>query len=167
MPDGVFSSLNGSGYETGSQLVMHSDIKGVAFTGSYNGGRALYDMAQNRKEPIPVFAEMGSINPVVLLPSKLSCDMEGVTSLYAGSITMGVGQFCTNPGLLIAIKSEDLEVFKVILSEKLNAISFQTMLNKGIVENFTKQRSAILSNNNVKSYTPKEDLAIPTGHVFR
>ena len=162
MPDGVFSSLNGNGYETGKQLLMHPDIKGVAFTGSFNGGKALYDIAHQRKEPIPVFAEMGSINPVVLLPSKLKSDMENVTNLYAGSITMGVGQFCTNPGLILGIKSEELDVFKVILSEKLNAISSFTMLNKGITDNYVKLRSSILSHKSVDSYSPKEDMAIAT-----
>jgi NADP-dependent aldehyde dehydrogenase len=162
MPDGVFSSLNGHGYETGSQLVMHEEIKGVAFTGSYNGGKALYDMAQKRKEPIPVFAEMGSINPVVLLPSKLSREMEEVTSLYANSITMGAGQFCTNPGLLLSVASKDLDVFKVILSEKLNAISEQSMLNKGIEENYKLLRTEALRQQGVESFMPKETLNIPT-----
>lgn len=162
MPDGVFSSLNGKGYETGSQLVMHSDIKGVAFTGSFSGGKALYDMAQKRKEPIPVFAEMGSINPVVLLPAKLNSEMEEVSTMYANSITMGVGQFCTNPGLLISISSKDLEVFKVILSEKLNAIAEQAMLNKGIAENYKLLRSEILKQEGVESFMPKESLSIPT-----
>ncbi len=161
MPDGVFSSLNGSGYETGSQLVMHSEIKGVAFTGSFNGGKTLYDIAQKRKEPIPVFAEMGSINPVIFLPSKLENEGDQLATMYAGSITMGVGQFCTNPGLLIALKSEGLEKFKTVLSDKLSALPMHTMLNRGIETNFQKLRSEMLKQIGVNTFSSKDKL-IPT-----
>jgi NADP-dependent aldehyde dehydrogenase len=162
MPDGVFSSLIGDAYKTGSQLVMHPDIKGVAFTGSFNGGKALYDIAQKRKDPIPVFAEMGSINPVIFLPSKLEKDLDELAALYAGSITMGVGQFCTNPGLLISRKSKALEKFKERLSAKLSAIPMHTMLNKGIESNFSKLRSAMLREAGVQSFVDKDSKNSPT-----
>ena len=149
MPDGVFSSLNGSGYETGSELVMHPATKAVAFTGSFRGGKSLYDLAQQRDEPIPVFAEMGSINPVVLLDDKLKNSGEEVANTYAGSIALGVGQFCTNPGLLIAKKSEALENFKMVLGEALNSIVEQCMLNKGIADNYQRLRSEMLSKDGV------------------
>lgn len=136
MPDGVFSSLNGDGFKTGEQLVNHPDIKGVAFTGSGKGGMALYQMAQNRKVPIPVFAEMGSVNPVILLPEKLKKESAAVAEAYAGSITLGVGQFCTNPGLLIGIASPELQDFKSTLSGKLNETSAATMLTSGIEQHF-------------------------------
>src|SRR5690606_2458782 len=104
MPDGVFSNLNSSDLEVGQLLTMHPGIKGVGFTGSTNGGMALYRLANQRKEPIPVFAEMGSINPIVLLPSVLEEKGEAWASAYASSITLGAGQFCTNPGLILGIK---------------------------------------------------------------
>ncbi len=102
MPDGVFSSLNG-GPEVGSELVKHKDIKAVGFTGSFRGGKAIYDLAQQREDPIPVYAEMGSINPVFLLNEKLSKEASEVAASYAASVALGVGQFCTNPGIIIGL----------------------------------------------------------------
>ena len=101
MPNGVFSNLHSSGIEAGEKLVKHPKIKAVGFTGSIKGGRALLDLASRRKEHIPVFAEMGSINPVVLLPKALENRGTEIAKTYANSITIGTGQFCTNPGLLI------------------------------------------------------------------
>ncbi len=106
MPNGVFSFLNDSSYKVGTQLVTHPNIKSVAFTGSHAGGKALLDLANKRKEPIPVFAEMGSTNPVFILPEKMNLEYDSIAAGLSGSITMGVGQFCTNPGLVIAIESE-------------------------------------------------------------
>ena len=105
MPNGVFSNLNSSGIEVGVQLVQHPKVKSVGFTGSIKGGRALYNLASKREVPIPVFAEMGSVNPVVILPEALKEHSESLAKTYAGSITLGSGQFCTNPGLLLGIKS--------------------------------------------------------------
>ncbi len=101
MPNGVFSNLNSSGIEVGRQLVMHPKIKGVGFTGSIKGGSALYRLANERDEPIPVFAEMGSINPVIALPSALVEKGEEWAKSYAGSIMLGAGQFCTNWALRV------------------------------------------------------------------
>lgn len=162
MPDGVFSSLNGSGYETGQHLVMHKDIKGVAFTGSFRGGKALYDIAQNRETPIPVFSEMGSINPVLILPSKLNSDTAALSSMYAGSITMGVGQFCTNPGLLLGIKSEALSQFENELTCKLEEIDSYTMLNSGIAKNYTSMREKMLLEKGVSLMTANLDGSNPS-----
>ena len=111
MPDGVFSNLNSSGIEVGEKLVKHPDIKAVGFTGSIKGGRALFNMAAQREEPIPVFAEMGSVNPVIFLPRALELKAENWAKTYAGSITLGAGQFCTNPGLLFAINGTGLTTF--------------------------------------------------------
>ena len=119
MPDGVFSSLNGRGFDTGKALVMHPKTKSVAFTGSFNGGKALYDMAQKREEPIPVFSEMGSINPVIFLKDKLDKDLDALVDQYAGSITLGVGQFCTNPGLLLLPEGSAASAFEEALSKSL------------------------------------------------
>ena len=111
MPNGVFSNLNSSGIEVGSKLVKHPGVKAVGFTGSIRGGRALYDLAAQRDEPIPVFAEMGSINPVIMLPNALQNRGQALAKTYASSITLGTGQFCTNPGLILGIKGNDLSDF--------------------------------------------------------
>jgi len=110
MPNGVFSNLNSSGIEVGVQLVSHPKVKAVGFTGSIKGGRALYDLAAKREEPIPVFAEMGSINPVIITPNAISKRGEALATTYAGSITMGTGQFCTNPGLILTIAGNETEL---------------------------------------------------------
>jgi len=138
MPNGVFSNLNSSGIEVGQQLVKHSNIKGIGFTGSINGGRALYDMASQRKEPIPVFAEMGSINPVILLPKALEKKGSDWAKTYASSITLGTGQFCTNPGLLLGIESDSLNNFIRTLSEEIINIAPSCMLNPDIISRYRK-----------------------------
>ncbi len=98
MPKGIFTHVHGAGFEVGKALVMHPHTKAVGFTGSYIGGKQLFDWGNQRAVPIPVFAEMGSINPVFLLPEKLKTSANEIATMYAGSITAGVGQFCTNPG---------------------------------------------------------------------
>lgn len=163
MPDGIFSSLNGNGFETGQALVLHDKVKAVAFTGSFNGGKSLYDLAQTRKEPIPVFAEMGSINPVVLLEDKLQTEAQELAALYAGSITMGAGQFCTNPGLLLGVKSAALTAFSDSLATKLDGIESSTMLNEGISTNYGSLRKKIISESEVNLSTKDgADLGLPT-----
>src|ERR1700743_670492 len=108
LPEGVFSILYDNGYTVGEALVKHPKTKVVTFTGSYKGGMALVKMAQQRDTPIPVFAEMGSINPVILLPDSLENRYQQSAEQYAASITLGAGQFCTNPGLLIAMKADGI-----------------------------------------------------------
>ena len=143
MPDGVFSNLNSSGNEVGQQLVMHPKIKGVGFTGSINGGTALYRMANDRKEPIPVFAEMGSINPVVILPSALADKGDDWAKQYAGSIMLGAGQFCTNPGLIIGIKSTGLDGFIANLGKEIEKIEPSCMLHPNIHKNYEKGKKEL------------------------
>jgi alpha-ketoglutaric semialdehyde dehydrogenase len=138
IPEGVFSMLYDSGFAIGEALVKHPKTKIVTFTGSLNGGVALMKMARERDEPIPVFAEMGSINPVVLLPAALEKRPEELAKTYSDSITLGVGQFCTNPGLLLAIRSEGLEKFKKTLAEGVNNVASGTMLTPGICKNYGK-----------------------------
>lgn len=132
MPEGTFSLINGSGFEVGVALVKHPLIKAVAFTGSLRGGKAIFDMAAARPEPIPVYAEMGSTNPVFILPGKLKQDREALATGLAGSVTLGVGQFCTNPGLVLSQSGDDLSDFidktRNALAEKAPA----TMLHAGI-----------------------------------
>jgi len=101
MPDGIFSLLFDNGINAGIRLVKHQLVKAVGFTGSYKAGKALYDIAVSRPEPIPVYAEMGSTNPVFILPQAMKEKGPEIATAYAASVTMGVGQFCTNPGMLI------------------------------------------------------------------
>ena len=153
MPAGVFSMLYDNGYTVGAQLVKHEQTKAVAFTGSYNGGMALIKLAQERKSPIPVFTEMGSINPVILLPAILNAQPETLASKYAGSITLGAGQFCTNPGLLLAIKSEGLDRFVASLGGAMEIAPSATMLTAGIWKNYEKLSGEILAEPGIELIT--------------
>lgn len=145
IPNGVFSNLNSSGIEIGVQLVNDPRVKAVGFTGSIKGGRALYNLASQREEPIPVFAEMGSINPVVILPEALQSRNESLAKTYASSITLGTGQFCTNPGLLLGIKSEALSNFIQNLSDEIIKIEPSCMLHPNIIGAYEKNRQNAIS----------------------
>ena len=144
MPNGVFSNLNSSGIEVGQELVQHPVVKGVGFTGSIRGGRALFDLAAKRPEPIPVFAEMGSVNPVVLLPDVLDSNASDWAKIYAGSITLGSGQFCTNPGLLLGVKGEGLTNFTNILVEEIVKIQPSCMLHPAIIGAYESNKATAL-----------------------
>lgn len=145
MPNGVFSNLNSSGIEVGVQLVGHPKVKAVGFTGSIQGGRALLDLAAQREEPIPVFAEMGSVNPVVLLPGALKDRAESLARQYAGSVTLGTGQFCTNPGLLLGIKGDELDRFVQDLAEAMVEIEPSIMLHPNIVGAYERNKQKAMS----------------------
>ena len=153
MPNGVFSNLNSSGIEVGQKLVSHPLTKAVGFTGSFKAGKALLDLAAQRKEPIPVFAEMGSVNPVLILPEALKNKASEHAATYAQSITLGAGQFCTNPGLLIAIESETLDRFIEELSDKIQEITPSCMLHPVIQETYNKGRSALTEQSGVSILT--------------
>lgn len=148
MPNGVFSNLNSSGIGVGQQLVKHPKIKGIGFTGSIAGGRALFDMAAQREEPIPVFAEMGSINPVVFLPEALHSKGKAWAQTYAGSITLGTGQFCTNPGLLLGLKGDALDSFVHTLSEEILKIEPSCMLHPNIISKYDTNKKSVLNEDN-------------------
>ena len=135
LPEGVFSHLFDDGYAVGEALVKHPKTKIVTFTGSLKGGMALVKMARERDEPIPVFAEMGSINPIVLLPQALQNRAEELAKLCE-SITASAGQFCTNPGLMMAVQSEALDQFKQALGAGIAQVNSATMLTPGICKNF-------------------------------
>lgn len=132
MPLGVFTSIAVSSREVGVQMVTHPAIKAVAFTGSFSGGKALYDAAVRRRHPIPVYAEMGSINPVFLLSDQLKQHAEATATTLVASNTLGTGQFCTNPGLMIMIKSPEAERFLKTYAEGLAGQEGHTMLTPGI-----------------------------------
>lgn len=149
MPNGVFSNLNSNGNDVGQQLVLDENIKAVGFTGSLKGGRALYNLAATRKEPIPVFAEMGSVNPVVLLPKALENRAESIAKTYAGSITLGAGQFCTNPGLIIGVKSEGLTNFTNSLASDIKEVTPSCMLHPNIANAYYKNKETAFNQNGV------------------
>ena len=161
MPDGVFSSLNSNSHEVGINLVQNKHIKAVGFTGSLKGGRALFDIANQRDEPIPVFAEMGSINPVVITQNALKERSNEIAGMYADSITMGVGQFCTSPGLLLTIKSEASDAFVTELSKQLQDKNEACMLHPSIHKGFIKNRNTILAQEQVKSIFQIKDGTMP------
>ncbi len=145
MPDGVFSNLNSKGIEVGEWLVKHPKIKAVGFTGSFKAGTALSKLAANRPEPIPVYAEMGSINPVVVLPSALEEKADFWAEQYAGSITAGCGQFCTNPGLILGIESPRLDGFIQKVGEDLAKMPPGVMLSPGIQKQYENSKSEVLA----------------------
>lgn len=157
MPDGVFSHLNSSGYEVGSQLVQHPLIKAVGFTGSIAGGTALMKLATARPEPIPVFAEMGSINPVVLLPQALREQSAEIAKTYAQSITLGSGQFCTNPGVLLGIQGEELNQFKHYLAAEILKTEAGCMLHPSIAHNFEQNKAMMQQQGAVQTVVSYED----------
>ncbi|MDE2465448.1 MAG: aldehyde dehydrogenase (NADP(+)) [Alphaproteobacteria bacterium] len=137
LPDGVFSMIAGPSNALGAALVANPHIKAVGFTGSRQGGLALMEIAARRAEPIPVYAEMSSINPVLLLPGALDRRAEALAEAFLNSLTMGVGQFCTNPGLLIAVQGPGLERFIKAAAAGIVHKPAATMLTPGIFANYT------------------------------
>lgn len=157
MPDGVFSHLNSLNYVVGTQLVQHPLVKAVGFTGSIAGGTALMKLAAERPEPIPVFAEMGSINPVVLMPEALNERGTEIAKTYAQSITLGSGQFCTNPGLLLGIASPDLTTFTTALADAILKTEALCMLHPSIAQNFEHNTRLMRQQNEVGLVVSYED----------
>lgn len=149
MPDGVFSLIFDSGYELGTELVAHPLIKAVGFTGSRSGGLALMKIVANRPEPIPVYAEMSSINPVFLLPSALEKNASTIASGFAGSLAMGAGQFCTNPGLVVGLTGDDLNSFIDAASAAISELPTQVMLTEGIHAAYVKGVESFATNDAV------------------
>lgn len=145
MPVGTFQHLHGSSHEVGRALIEHPLLKAVGFTGSLAGGRQLFDWAMARPAPIPVFAEMSSINPIFLMPEKLQTEPEELARMIAASITLGVGQFCTNPGLLIAPKMPALTRFRQTLAEAIEKDIPAEMLHTGIFQNYVERRANTLA----------------------
>jgi alpha-ketoglutaric semialdehyde dehydrogenase len=138
LPEGVFSLLFGAGNELGGALVEDRRIKAVGFTGSRGGGLALVRIAAARAEPIPVYAEMSSINPVILLPGALAKRAASIGVGFVGSLTMGAGQFCTNPGLVLAQDGPDLNTFVQSAAEAMRPAAASTMLTPGIFKAYER-----------------------------
>ena len=143
LPEGVFSLLFGAGNKVGEALVKHPVIKAVGFTGSRNGGLSLVATANARPEPIPVYAEMSAVNPVFLFPAALAARGAQIAQGFADSVTMGAGQFCTNPGLLVAVDSPELQSFLTAAGQALAPKPASVMLTPGIHKAYTHSIAAL------------------------
>ena len=162
MPEGVFSLVHGNTNAVGEALVKHSAIKAVGFTGSFKGGKALYDLAVRRKEPIPFYAEMSSINPIVFLPEILKENYITLAENFGASIVMGAGQFCTNPGIFLLLKDETSFKFINLLSEILASKPAQPMLTNGIKEAYMNGIKLQVETQGTKRLTtPVNNLPLP------
>ncbi len=129
---GVFSLVQGGKRDVGTRLVQHPLIRAVGFTGSLAGGRALFDLCAQRDEPIPFFGELGSVNPMFILPQAAAARGAEIGAGWSGSLTMGAGQFCTNPGIAVIIDGPDADAFQTAAETGLSAVAEQTMLTDGI-----------------------------------
>lgn len=140
---GVFSQIQGGNRAVGQAVVQHPLIKAVGFTGSLAGGRALFDLCASRPEPIPFFGELGSVNPMFILDAALSERGVDIGKAWAGSLTMGAGQFCTNPGISVVTEGAAADAFSASAKEALSAIGAQTMLTDGIAAAFHEGTSRV------------------------
>jgi NADP-dependent aldehyde dehydrogenase len=136
LPEGLFALLHGAGPTVGQALVTHPAAEAVGFTGSLRAGRALFDLASARPRPIPVYAEMGSLNPIVLLPGALAERGDAILEGLAQSVTLGAGQFCTKPGLILLLAGAESDRLADGLAEKLRAMPVFTLLNPALRDGF-------------------------------
>lgn len=150
LPEDTFLCIQGRTNETGQALVNHPAIKAIGFTGSFRGGKAIFDAAARRPEPIPVYAEMGSTNPVFFLPQILKEQGAALAQAYVASTTLGTGQFCTNPGLSIVTASEATEQFKAQAQQAITQVKPTSMLTKAIREAFHQGISHLTSHGDVQ-----------------
>lgn len=151
MPEGVFSVLYGGGRRVGQAVVKHPVTQAVGFTGSRAGGTSLMEIAASRPQPIPVYAEMSSINPVVILPGALARGEEALAEAFFGSLTLGVGQFCTNPGLVF-MPADQGNVFLTKLKSLIEAGTPGMMLNRTICESFASAKDAVAATAGVEVF---------------
>lgn len=150
MPAGVFSFVQGNTIEVGQALVQHPLICAVGFTGSLRGGRALFDLCASRPEPIPFFGELGSVNPMFLLPDAIAARGAEIGAGWANSLTMGAGQFCTNPGIAIVIDTPAANVFVKAALDALQNVAAQTMLTIDIASAYRAGRDRIAAVSDVQ-----------------
>ena len=166
MPDGVFSMLHGVSHQVGHTLVAHQLIRAVGFTGSLKGGKALFDIAVKRNEPIPVFAEMSSVNPVVFLPEIIEQSAAVLAENFASSIVLGGGQFCTNPGIFIVVDNEHTQNFITLLKNALEAKPAVPLLTPGIGQSYCGGIQAQRNTAGANGLTPFDE-AIPQPHLLQ
>ncbi|GAA5540555.1 MULTISPECIES: aldehyde dehydrogenase (NADP(+)) [Brucella] len=150
VPKGVFSLIQGGDRKVGEALVTHPLIKAVGFTGSLGGGRALFNLCAQRPEPIPFFGELGSVNPMFLLPEAMKTRATSLGEGWAGSLTMGAGQFCTNPGIAVVIDGSDADSFVQSTRSALEKVAPQVMLTDGIAKAYQDGKAHFDSRNSVK-----------------
>ncbi|MGP6087946.1 aldehyde dehydrogenase (NADP(+)) [Antarctobacter jejuensis] len=150
MPKGVFSLIQGGKRDVGTALVQHPLIRAVGFTGSLGGGRALFDLCAQRPEPIPFFGELGSVNPMFLLPEAVKARGAAIGTGWAGSLTMGAGQFCTNPGIAVVQTGAEGDAFVQAAAEALKGVTTQCMLTDGIASAYKDGKSRFDGRNAVK-----------------
>ncbi|KSV62757.1 aldehyde dehydrogenase (NADP(+)) [Sinorhizobium sp. Sb3] len=146
---GVFSLIQGGRRDVGTGLVTHPLIKAVGFTGSLAGGRALFDLCAGRPEPIPFFGELGSVNPMFLLPEAIKARGAEIAKGWAGSLTMGAGQFCTNPGIAV-ILAEQAPAFAKAARAALSGVEPQVMLTEGIARAYREGRDRVSKGGGVR-----------------
>ncbi|MEE3046360.1 MAG: aldehyde dehydrogenase (NADP(+)) [Pseudomonadota bacterium] len=164
---GVFSLIQGGKRDVGQSLVQHPLIKAVGFTGSLGGGRALFDLCAARPEPIPFFGELGSVNPMFLLPKAVAARGAELGKGWAGSLTMGAGQFCTNPGIAVVIDGPDADAFVSAAKEALSGVAAQTMLTDGMAETYRAGAKRVAATAGVKEVlTTSCDLRNATPYLF-
>lgn len=150
MPKDIFIHVTDTSTEAGEALVMHPNTAAVGFTGSYKGGKYLFDKANQRSVPIPVFAEMSSVNPVFILPRRLQSSPDQVAEMLAASVTLDAGQFCTNPGVIVVIDDEATENFIQLFKKALGKVQPVQMLNEGISKNFNSAKQKAVSQSGVE-----------------
>ncbi|MDA4845871.1 aldehyde dehydrogenase (NADP(+)) [Hoeflea poritis] len=148
MPPGVFSLVQGGRRDVGEALVQHPLINAVGFTGSHGGGRALFDLCASRPKPIPFFGELGSINPVFVLPDAARNRAADIGAAWAGSLTMGAGQFCTNPGVVF-VETASADAFISAAARALSETAEQIMLTDGIAEAYRSGAARLQNTGNL------------------
>ncbi|TBU73774.1 aldehyde dehydrogenase (NADP(+)) [Pseudomonas daroniae] len=167
MHPGVFSLVQGGRRDVGEALVQHPLIRAVGFTGSLGGGRALFDLCAARPDPIPFFGELGSVNPMFLLPAALAARGEAIGTGWAASLTMGAGQFCTNPGIAVVMRGSEGEAFAEGARAALRQTPPQVMLTDGIAAAYRVGRDRIAAETGVRSLlTSPCDLRDATPNLF-
>ena len=164
---GVFSLVQGGTREVGQSLVQHPLIRAVGFTGSLGGGRALYDLCAARPEPIPFFGELGSVNPMFLLPEAVKARGDEIAKGWAGSLTMGAGQFCTNPGIAVVIDGPGADAFIDAAAAALDPAAAQVMLTDGIAQAYRAGRDRVAGTAGVQALlTSTCDLRNATPYLY-
>lgn len=163
LPKGTFHHIEG-GIDTGQELVAHPLAKAVAFTGSYRGGKALFDACNARENPIPVFAEMGSVNPIFVMEGYLADRMDAAAVAYASSLSLGVGQFCTNPGLIFVPRSQE-ETFAAAVVDQLKEVAGAPMLHEGICHTYYQALETLTQSKKLKWLLHSEETDVLTGNV--
>ena len=164
---GVFSQVQGGALEVGQTLVQHPLIKAVGFTGSLRGGRALFDLCVARPEPIPFFGELGSVNPMFILPNAIANRGAAIAKGWAESLCMGAGQFCTNPGISVLIEGSEADAYIQTAVNALEPVQAQTMLTTGIATAYRAGQERLANTEGVKEvFTSSCDLRSATPYLF-